>query len=99
AHPELHSFPTRRSSDLLSSATNGALNRNEVNKATTWDDGPVIEFVDAPGGVRSANAQYHNGVIQVNTDLAKFVQDAKPEDREAADRKSTRLNSSHVKIS
>src|SRR5688500_19860020 len=70
-HPELHSFPTRRSSDLRTRGRSSELRAEEVAL------GPCRIFVRhaaARGERRSAVA-------------------------EARDRKSTRLNSSHLVIS
>src|SRR5947209_10505455 len=64
-HRDLHSFPTRRSSDLL---------------------------LAAPRGSRSGD-----GVALVR--LRAVRRGAPPDERRAADRKSTRLNSSHANIS
>src|SRR5436305_6295651 len=73
AHPALHSFPTRRSSDLVvEGVTSESIARSVQQEASRWKPAadswvPVVESWQA-----SAAAQ---------------------------DRKSTRLNSSHVRIS
>src|SRR5690606_41622777 len=80
AHRDLHSFPTRRSSDLLLAGTLGGL-------LTTW-----VTFVPcflwillgAPFMETMRNNKALSAALGAIT---------------AADRKSTRLNSSHVKIS
>src|SRR5690606_41188281 len=79
AHPHLHSFPTRRSSDL----THGTLIAVRFNSGAHVDLSPTESAVLA-------------------LDLIRFADEADPavfERLEKEDRKSTRLNSSHVKIS
>src|SRR5207302_8654179 len=77
-HPDLHSFPTRRSSDL------------------------TFRNVPTPGGLEPAATKL-NAVSAVNvTSKPSFTPMATPlplYSQPARDRKSTRLNSSHVKIS
>src|SRR5439155_26201139 len=74
AHLDLHSFPTRRSSDLKGQI-------GEVNID--------LEIVDVvPGDAVRVR------VVRGPVDLEPF-----PEGRPLVDRKSTRLNSSHVAIS
>src|SRR5690606_42130906 len=72
-HRHLHSFPTRRSSDLLKKAAANGARRVIVGR----------------GGLLSTPAASH--LIRLHkTDGGLIL---------SADRKSTRLNSSHVKIS
>src|SRR5438445_2012960 len=68
AHRDVHSFPTRRSSDL--GTTDRAVSVHGVNDDLSGEDVPRWEPVHPP-----------------------------PWDGRAPDRKSTRLNSSHAKIS
>src|SRR5690606_41397391 len=67
SHPDLHSFPTRRSSDLPSSNPAGWCRRRDRPHPARWP----------PRWLRRRSPASHN----------------------RTDRKSTRLNSSHVKIS
>src|SRR5699024_12869039 len=69
----LHSFPTRRSSDLLSEP--------ELRLPLDLRRGASVELADMPTGDRPLPAPA-SGLV-----------------RRRADRKSTRLNSSHVSIS
>src|SRR5690349_24192639 len=89
-HRDLHSFPTRRSSDLIS-RTNCA---QEVLPLV-----PVIAAIIS--GWRGENcaasaetARRMSGVVTIDI----FAMDAVPSGA-STDRKSTRLNSSHVEIS
>src|SRR5690606_41678472 len=77
AHPDLHSFPTRRSSDLL---------------AAHLDDLGMALAREPLGDPRDAQRV-------LGHDLADPPVAARRRRGEHADRKSTRLNSSHVKIS
>src|SRR5690606_40957831 len=82
-HPHLHSFPTRRSSDLY------------LTHSMTLD-GLACQFIDT-AGVESAAPL--DEIQQAAQHAAhQQVQDAHLEVL-CIDRKSTRLNSSHVKIS
>src|SRR5690606_41286742 len=82
----LHSFPTRRSSDLLVSADHEIPFANFTDIDPLYQDAKIAytytaDPVAVPGG------------IKVNvSNLALRIDDN-------SDRKSTRLNSSHVKIS
>src|SRR5690606_41786378 len=80
---ELHSFPTRRSSDLLDDLQQMAANGN-------WED--VLYPIDAVLG------NFPTLLVPVDKKLrvwnGEFLSWEEP-----LDRKSTRLNSSHVKIS
>src|SRR5690606_40516125 len=96
-HRDLHSFPTRRSSDLL------------FNIATNeWDE----ELLSILGVPRALLPQVKDCADDFGTTDKKLLGEAIPilgvaGDQQAAtigqacfkDRKSTRLNSSHVKIS
>src|SRR5207302_10913391 len=85
-HRDLHSFPTRRSSDLGWRI----VSRGEVHS------GIATTFIDlTPDGPRfdiDVVRQTHALDLQLNTS-------AVPYEGIRQDRKSTRLNSSHVKIS
>src|SRR5690606_40602742 len=98
AHPSLHPFPTRRSSDL-------AISVNERQFDTTATAAPIV---DSAGRILGSL-----GLSGATAELRDVESSALPSDvRRAAqaigsrgaanvrrDRKSTRLNSSHVKIS
>src|SRR5690606_41523734 len=77
-HRSLHSFPTRRSSDLFSSVNkqppNTALNQGSVDDSFLTDGISAVRFMT------------HAVVVTASLEGNR-------------DRKSTRLNSSHVKIS
>src|SRR5690606_41372745 len=81
-HRDLHSFPTRRSSDLTHEAS-------EVDEQTFF-------YSRETGGTVVSSALF---------EMQKIVRERYPVDQwniyaaQARDRKSTRLNSSHVKIS
>src|SRR5690606_41188682 len=88
---DLHSFPTRRSSDLVP----GLAEAWEVS-----EDGRTYTF-----RIRD-NARFHNGRPVTAHDAAFSLRRLLDEETGAprradyaSDRKSTRLNSSHVKIS
>src|SRR5690349_24164789 len=76
-HPHLHSFPTRRSSDLV-----------EDRRELAADD-PAAEDDESPRHLGLAEQPFR-------VDAARGIE---PLDRWTQDRKSTRLNSSHVETS
>src|SRR5690606_39841608 len=78
---ELHSFPTRRSSDLGQVASNTLKPRCFASSSTALETPCAEKITVAPAGTSSSSS----------TNTA-------PRERRR-DRKSTRLNSSHVKIS
>src|SRR5690606_40575766 len=82
-HRHLHSFPTRRSSDLLC----------EEGTLGLVVDHRRLDDVDALHGRRWCCRAFRAGGKQCRNEKE---QDSKMHDK---DRKSTRLNSSHVKIS
>src|SRR5207249_10789944 len=85
SHRDLHSFPTRRSSDLLEDAEQST----RALGASGLTD-PQLLAIDAVRA--SCLATPVHGVLSP-------IQQAEREDAIAEDRKSTRLNSSHVSIS
>src|SRR5439155_9716741 len=80
-HPHLHSFPTRRSSDLQQP-----------------EDVPVVGEELRVGGDALLRPGAHQVRVQACQGVEGRVEEARPRLR-AVDRKSTRLNSSHVAIS
>src|SRR5690606_39586850 len=86
-HRHLHSSPTRRSSDL---------NLSEIEKAQKAAADAQAELD------RISKENLRNSVALakgVPADLVQFLNGDTEDDLNAQDRKSTRLNSSHVKIS
>src|SRR5690606_41307417 len=81
-HQHLHSFPTRRSSDLQYKVP--IENLNPANKVHF----SVIQRLEKL-----------NLTKPLDEPLPRGLQGDKDKEKEKADRKSTRLNSSHVKIS
>src|SRR5699024_11381598 len=90
-HLELHSFPTRRSSDLrlpqdgrikLITADNNILDYRVSAIPTLFGEKIVLRVIDSAASI-------------VSVDELGF----EPDQQQALDRKSTRLNSSHVSIS
>src|SRR5690606_41486812 len=78
--PALHSFPTRRSSDLLLRLSH---QRNTILMHSFFTIGPAVRYIYLATKVfKLFNHINYAGIPQIG-----------------ADRKSTRLNSSHVKIS
>src|SRR5690606_39540791 len=89
-HQHLHSFPTRRSSDLAYERLNCYNRRNKA--------GPLATGLSALDEGRAAGARPR----MVRMRGLEPPRLAAPEPKSGAstrDRKSTRLNSSHVKIS
>src|SRR5207253_11009927 len=94
--PDLHSFPTRRSSDLILQGIAGHTRiRPHGHRA----------FENVVGAYQSAGAERFNSLIVAVPGTAAVTDDAQSaggglEYRlRGVDRKSTRLNSSHVAIS
>src|SRR5690606_41907811 len=98
-YQNLHSFPTRRSSDLfakyLDAGTFDSVD-TDVLKEMEEEDEPVKYFLD-----RNNDLVFVIGTraeVETNTFYGYVAADTKEYDTRG-DRKSTRLNSSHVKIS
>src|SRR5690606_41652961 len=86
AHRDLHSFPTRRSSDLQVAGTYPTIRCEALGRTPPINKFQCGEF---KASLRHKNPFFHfPGLI-----CSKFPLSL------ASDRKSTRLNSSHVKIS
>src|SRR5690606_40508425 len=81
---DLHSFPTRRSSDLPITSTNRILDFG-------WADYPLKSQLEISNYARTQRSMPRRS-IGWHTALTELSQGR-------VDRKSTRLNSSHVKIS
>src|SRR5690349_23759736 len=90
-HHELHSFPTRRSSDLL----------DALHQVKWEQDGSLSFRRSCAHGVCGSDAMRINGKNRLACKtLIKDVNPDKPITVEPIkDRKSTRLNSSHVETS
>src|SRR5690606_41309343 len=92
--PHLHSFPTRRSSDLLHLlGDDGLFRSHRPNTLKAHTDREAVQAWFATLAEKSAATQdsYRRAVERLI--LWALVE------RQTPDRKSTRLNSSHVKIS
>src|SRR5690606_41492514 len=95
--PSPPSFPTRRSSDLMA-----AILKDEAGQGTfpfllhCFTAGPDLArtALDLGGYISFSGIVTFKNAEEIR-EVAKFV----PADRYLVDRKSTRLNSSHVKIS
>src|SRR5690606_41065416 len=98
AHSHLHAFPTRRSSDLFREEPwydfigYQSSHSGDLQRSFTWiyDGPPAKEWAEAPRKPVINLEPCYEEHLQTGTDQ---VFDARQ------DRKSTRLNSSHVKIS
>src|SRR5207253_9622866 len=95
ALPALHSFPTRRSSDLISQHVHGTDNARCLIALSL-----ITGQVGRPGtGLHPLRGQNN---VQGASDaglIPMFYPDYQSVEGAAVDRKSTRLNSSHVAIS
>src|SRR5690606_42152070 len=90
----LHPFPTRRSSDLLSEMEGRDVVSGNLALNWTPDDAQRINLNYGRGSEERERNALSAGNYYVTTDLVDREQYALGQDR-----KSTRLNSSHVKIS
>src|SRR5690606_41309472 len=98
-HRDLHPFPTRRSSDLLAAAA-------EEGDSMIWlhvldVDSGHVQRCDVEVGTPACIEWDADGerirVVQAHNGLQRLVA-VQPGREPELDRKSTRLNSSHVKI-
>src|SRR5207302_11178105 len=85
-HRDLHSFPTRRSSDLSSWGL-PTVTREPLGRRLPLSAAPTVDRAAAEGG----------GPVWGEPGYRRAT--AGRRGKETTDRKSTRLNSSHVKIS
>src|SRR5207253_11085150 len=85
-HSHLHSFPTRRSSDLHANAV-------QIARVGT---GERIEAQAADGGAEGHRTALPNKSAMTAAGVSKRAKSASAGANSAGDRKSTRLNSSHV---
>src|SRR5690606_40236753 len=90
----LHSSPTRRSSDLVDGGVGGHVRGGEEAAAAVGE--PAVQ-VAAPRALRGL-AAWRPGPVP-HLDAVHLVGGAVEVQGAGQDRKSTRLNSSHVKIS
>src|SRR5207248_10904978 len=91
---DLHSFPTRRSSDLFRAPV---LSADGTLLAVASDSDTNIILVDIASGKALRTFQGHSGrinSIQFSSDNSRIITGS-----DDGDRKSTRLNSSHRTIS
>src|SRR5690606_41297317 len=97
AHRDLRSFPTRRSSDLARRALRVGADGRDVDEVAD-----ALLGGDARDAVGALDMDGVEAVAPALPQHADAVDDGVRADDDAAhriDRKSTRLNSSHVKIS
>src|SRR5690606_41489955 len=98
-HRDLHSFPTRRSSDLrkIDESRKGEATEPSAEKSTTL----LADSQEAhhTAGVESkTNSEFAESSQLKNTPRSSDSRDFFAGQEVDLDRKSTRLNSSHVKI-
>src|SRR5690606_40244351 len=92
AHGYLHSFPTRRSSDLAENQSSSPYRPDQKCRRHARSSAPeVVACAPWPSA-----QELHLGAAVHSPVTAREIEAARRADR---DRKSTRLNSSHVKIS
>src|SRR5690606_40840647 len=92
---ELHSFPTRRSSDLQLPELEAGMKRYRIEVGYAHQVSPreIVGAIANEAGIEGK----HIGQITIFDDFTTVdLPDGMPKE---IDRKSTRLNSSHVKIS
>src|SRR5699024_12498764 len=82
-----HSFPTRRSSDLYEDRSRWG---NEILDAVVASDGYDLVIFDRNSGLDDERYKFPNRFAHITTPAIEH---------QPLDRKSTRLNSSHVSIS
>src|SRR5690606_41355372 len=94
---EPHSFPTRRSSDLSDSNIRGEVWFNELRLAEMDNRGGMAATMSMD--TNFADFAVFSATGNMNTIGFGGIEDRPNQRSREEDRKSTRLNSSHVKIS
>src|SRR5690606_39630115 len=95
SHPRpLRSFPTRRSSDLTARAAKTRVQTQMGNQGHSSNDARLINEYIQSGAIGTVTEVH----VWTNRPLSHWPQGI-PRPAPLPDRKSTRLNSSHVKIS
>src|SRR5690606_41910956 len=105
-HGVLHAFPTRRSSDL-SDGKIGGINLDTTDRFALDGQRLLLKSgIYGDDGAEYQTEQYSNiriiskGISPIGTEYTpEYFEVYYPDGSFALDRKSTRLNSSHVKIS
>src|SRR5207253_8620990 len=95
-HPPLHSFPTRRSSDLRAQSIRTSFISDKSWNQTRKSRVSFLPFTVAATSLW-VSIHYYESVDQQRRSIGSTY--AKGFRRATVDRKSTRLNSSHVAIS
>ncbi len=69
----------------LSKYTRGQLSRPVVEKDIQFGNGPVIRFVDNPGGVKTAAGKFNSmsGELEINSKIVTWLENSSPEDKQA----------------
>src|SRR5205814_3790087 len=92
-HPDLHSFPTRRSSDLKDISTNADMGPKEIEDLAELSPKAEEVLQSAARSMKLSPRGYHRTIKLART-IADLAESKTIEP--AQDRKSTRLNSSHL---
>src|SRR5690606_40707886 len=93
----LHCFPPRRSADLENDVNLAALAESTSGEGEGLDSFALLMLDDGLGAGFIINGALHRGASGIAGEVQFLPQSPLP--IAAPDRKSTRLNSSHVKIS
>src|SRR5690606_40293028 len=97
--PDLRSFPTRRSSDLLEVCRSAGIDPNEVSESQIelqLSDFPEVHWAAVAWPAGDADRDLADSA-EVRSLEARVRRMTSGLDGAGSDRKSTRLNSSHVK--
>src|SRR5205807_4862276 len=95
----LHSFPTRRSSDLGQGARSGGVHYVSPSVSTWFSGEEICLGLAARLLPRVKRPMGHSGVPEHDAPPGAHAIVARGNDSAGGDRKSTRLNSSHLVIS
>src|SRR5207253_9947811 len=98
-HSDLHSFPTRRSSDLLRTMLSSSLQALMTRAGASVERGRGADAVQMLASALRSSTLTRDDELAVRSMLAEAALLQDDLDQAARDRKSTRLNSSHVAIS